>query len=122
MCFLQLIAPKLYPISFPPSSNEDQSAQITSPGSGEDLTSDEEFAINKVVENSNWKAQESEQDSSFVETDDVGVSGLPFDLETSVREFSQVVEPEQNLADAIQGNTMEISSITAQVRDQNSKC
>ena len=52
----------------------------------------------------------------------MGVNGLPFDLEPSVRDFSQVVEPEQNLADMIQGNTVEISLITAQVRDQNSKC
>ena len=52
----------------------------------------------------------------------VGVNGSLLDLETCVRDFSQVVEPEQNLADTIQGNTVEISLITAQIRDQNSKC
>ena len=38
------------------------------------------------------------------------------DLETSVREFPQVVEPEQNLGATIQENMMEIGNLTNTVQ------
>ena len=86
---------------------------------GEDLDSDEETPVIEVVETSRSQiTQESEQEpSALVESDDIlGVDHSPDHLETSVREFPQVVEPEQNLVDAVQGNTTEINlTDTAQV-------
>ena len=118
---LRLIVPELHPISFPPSPNEDQSVQVASPVSGEDLNFDEEVAVDEVVEVETLRSrirntQESGQDSSFVEMDDIlGVDGS---LEMSVRDFPQVIEPEQNLADTIQGNRAEINlADAAQVRE-----
>jgi len=109
----------LYSISFPPNPNEDQSVEVTK--GGEDLDSDEEIPVIEVVETLRGQiTQEGEQESPvLVESDDIlGVDPSP-DLETSVREFPQVVEPEQNLGAAIQENTMEIGNLTdtAQVRE-----
>ena len=95
----------MYSISFPPNPNEDQSVEVTK--GGEDLDSDEEIPVIEVVETLRGQiTQEGEQESPvLVESDDIlGVDPSP-DLETSVREFPQVVEPEQNLGAAIQENT-----------------
>ena len=107
----------MYSISFLPSPNEDQSVEVMK--GGEDLDSDEGIPIVKVIETlrDGQITQEGEQESSvLVESDDIlGVDPSP-DLETSVREFPQVIEPEQNLGAAIQENTTEIGNLTNTVQ------
>lgn len=66
--------------------------------------------------NQGQNMQEIEWDSSsMVEKD--GILGLSSNLEMSVRDLPQVIKPEQNLVDTIQGHTGELNlTETAQVR------
>jgi len=70
--------------------------------------------------NQSQNTQESEQDSSVVVERD-GILGLSSNLETSARNFLQVIEPKQNLVDTIQGHIAELN-LTETVQVRKSEC
>ncbi len=94
------------------SSNGGQAIELSSPEGGEDI--DEGIVFDEVVESLESDCNGQDSSPFVVETDDsLGVQTL------SVKDFEEVVEHEQNLADVVQGDTVitEVESAdAAQVR------